>query len=101
MISTFIIQCQESTIILNLPQAIQDFKAQWEGRIQDFLIGGSYLQRGFNLLNFSDNLLIFPDFSANELIRSRRRERILSGSATEWTALCLTWLKKHEDLFTQ
>ena len=36
-----------------------------QGWIQDFLREGSNLQRGFNLLNFPDNLLIFPDFSEN------------------------------------
>ena len=33
-----------------------------QGRIQDFLIGGSNLQRGFDLLILPDYLLIFPDF---------------------------------------
>ena len=38
-----------------------------KGGIQDFLRGGSNLQRGFDLLNLpvTVNLLFFPDFSKN------------------------------------
>ena len=38
-----------------------------QGRIQDFLRGGSNLQWGFDLLNLpvNVNLLIFPDYSEN------------------------------------
>ena len=36
-----------------------------QGQIQDFLIGGSNLQTGFDLLILLDNLLFFPDFSEN------------------------------------
>ena len=35
------------------------------GWIQDFLIGGSNLQRGFDLLISLDYLSILPDFSEN------------------------------------
>ena len=45
-------------------------------RIQDFLIGGSTLQRGVDLLMLHDYLLIFPDFLKNlheiEIIMSQR-----------------------------
>ena len=43
-----------------------------QGRIQDFLRGGSNLQRGFDLLNLPDtgNLLFFTDFSENSLCLS-------------------------------
>ena len=34
-----------------------------QGRIQDFFIGGSNLQRGLDLLILPDYLLYFPDFS--------------------------------------
>ena len=36
-----------------------------QGLIQDFLIGGSNLQSGFELLFLPDYLLICPDFSEN------------------------------------
>ena len=34
-----------------------------QGQIQDFLIGGSNLQKGVDLLNVPEYLLFFPDFS--------------------------------------
>ena len=36
-----------------------------QGRIQNFLIGGSNLQRGFDLLIVPDYLLFFSEFSGN------------------------------------
>ena len=47
-----------------------------QGQIQDSLMGSSYLQRGFDLLILSANLLIFPDFlkllRENDIILSQR-----------------------------
>ena len=39
-----------------------------QGRIQEFLIGGSNLQRGFRFVKYTHYLLIFPEFFENEII---------------------------------
>ena len=67
------------------------FEAQ--GRIQDFLIGGSSLQTGFNLTILSEYLLLFPDFSENSpenkiILSHKGVHSNPSGSTTE--VLCVS-----------